>query len=58
MREQVEPACRQREYVRDHTNTVEGFFGLLKRGINGTFHHVSGAVSTATAVSLHSLREP
>ena len=24
-----------------HTNTVEGFFGLLKRGINGTFHHVS-----------------
>lgn len=31
------------EYVRgtDHTNTVEGFFGLLKRGINGTFHHVS-----------------
>jgi len=24
------------------TNTVEGFFSLLKRGINGTFHHVSG----------------
>jgi hypothetical protein len=24
-----------------HTNTVEGFFSLLKRGINGTFHHVS-----------------
>jgi hypothetical protein len=24
-----------------HTNTVEGFFRLLKRGINGTFHHVS-----------------
>ena len=23
-----------------HTNTVEGFFSLLKRGINGTFHHV------------------
>jgi transposase-like protein len=23
------------------TNTVEGFFSLLKRGINGTFHHVS-----------------
>jgi transposase-like protein len=31
------------EYVRDnvHTNTVEGFFALLKRGIVGTFHHVS-----------------
>jgi transposase-like protein len=24
-----------------HTNTVEGFFGLLKRGIVGSFHHVS-----------------
>jgi transposase-like protein len=24
-----------------HTNTVEGYFGLLKRGIIGTFHHVS-----------------
>ena len=23
------------------TNAVEGFFSLLKRGINGTFHHVS-----------------
>ncbi len=32
-----------REYVREnvHTNTVEGFFSLLKRGIVGTFHHVS-----------------
>jgi transposase-like protein len=32
-----------KEYVRGdvHTNTVEGFFGLLKRGINGTYHHVS-----------------
>lgn len=24
-----------------HTNTVEGVFSLLKRGINGAFHHVS-----------------
>jgi hypothetical protein len=24
-----------------HTNTVEGFFGLLKRGLIGSFHHVS-----------------
>jgi transposase-like protein len=31
------------EYVRGdvHTNTVEGFFSLLKRGVMGTFHHVS-----------------
>lgn len=31
------------EYVRGdvHTNTVEGFFSLLKRGIIGTFHAVS-----------------
>jgi len=31
------------EYVREnaHTNTVEGFFGLLKRGITGVYHHVS-----------------
>lgn len=34
---------RDREYVRGnvHTNTVEGFFSLLKRGINGVYHHVS-----------------
>jgi transposase-like protein len=24
-----------------HTNTVEGYFSILKRGIMGTFHHVS-----------------
>lgn len=31
------------EYVRGNvtTNTVEGFFGLLKRGVNGSFHHIS-----------------
>jgi len=31
------------EYVRRgaHTNTIESFFALLKRGIIGTFHHVS-----------------
>ena len=30
------------EYVRGivHTNTVEGFFSLLKRGLIGTYHHV------------------
>lgn len=33
------------EYVRGdvHTNTVEGFFANLKRGITGTYHHVSEA---------------
>ena len=31
------------EYVRGdaHTNTVEGFFSILKRGVNGVYHHVS-----------------
>ncbi len=30
------------EYVRGtaHTNTVEGYFSILKRGLVGTFHHV------------------
>ncbi len=35
------------QYVRkggfEHTNTVENYFSILKRGINGTFHHVSQA---------------
>jgi hypothetical protein len=34
------------EYVRgayDHTNTVENYFSLLKRGLIGTYHHVSPA---------------
>jgi ISXO2-like transposase domain len=34
------------QYVRPgniHTNTVESYFSLLKRGIVGTFHHVSRA---------------
>jgi transposase-like protein len=32
------------EYVRGgfwHTNTVEGYFAILKRGLYGTYHHVS-----------------
>jgi transposase-like protein len=34
---------RLHEYARGDvtTNTIEGFFSLLKRGIIGTFHHVS-----------------
>ena len=33
----------QKEYVRGamHTNTIEGFFSQLKRGINGIYHQVS-----------------
>ena len=33
------------EYARGdiHSNTVESYFGLLKRGIYGTYHHVSEA---------------
>jgi len=33
----------KKEYVRGdiHVNTLEGYFSLLKRGIKGTFHHVS-----------------
>jgi transposase-like protein len=32
-----------KEYVRGnvHTNTAEGYFSILKRGIIGTYHHVS-----------------
>ena len=26
-----------------HSNTVEGFFSLLKPGVTGTFHHISEA---------------
>src|SRR5687767_12291757 len=35
----------KKEYVRGdvHTNTVEGYFSILKRGIIGTYHHVSEA---------------
>jgi transposase-like protein len=34
---------KRKEYVRGdiHTNTVEGYFGLLKRGIYGIYHSVS-----------------
>ncbi len=35
----------QGEYVRGdaHSNTVESYFAVLKRGVYGTFHHVSEA---------------
>lgn len=33
------------EYVRGdaHTNTAENYFSILKRGIDGVYHHVSEA---------------
>jgi hypothetical protein len=33
------------EYVRGdaHTNTIEGYFSILKRGIIGTYHHVASS---------------
>ena len=33
------------EYVRDanHTNTVENIFSIFKRGVIGTYHHLSEA---------------
>ena len=33
----------EKEYVRGdaHTNTIESYWSLLKRGINGTYIHVS-----------------
>jgi hypothetical protein len=33
------------EYVRGdvHTNTIEGFFSILKRGVYGVYQHVSEA---------------
>ncbi|MGH8746710.1 MAG: IS1595 family transposase [Burkholderiales bacterium] len=41
--EQVNHSAK--EYVRGiaHTNTVEGYFSILKRGLIGTYHHVSSA---------------
>jgi transposase-like protein len=34
-----------KEYVRndDYTNTIEGYFSIVKRGIYGVYQHVSGA---------------
>ncbi len=33
----------KKEYVKGniHTNMIEGYFSLLRRGINGVFHHVN-----------------
>jgi hypothetical protein len=37
----AEPAKGNKAWV--HCNTAEGYFSLVKRGIVGTFHHVSPA---------------
>lgn len=39
----------RKEYVRGdtHTNTAEGYFSLLTRGINGIYHHVSEKTSAS-----------
>jgi transposase-like protein len=36
------------EYVRNdvHTNTVENYFSILKRGITGVYHHVGETTSS------------
>lgn len=38
----VQHGCGQYVNGNCYTNTLEGWFSLLKRGVNGTFHHVSG----------------
>ena len=40
----------KKEYARGEvtTNTVEGYFSILKRGLIGTYHHVSSNTYSAT----------
>jgi hypothetical protein len=40
-RESVTHSAGQYVFGETHTNTVESFFALLKRGIVGSYHHVS-----------------
>lgn len=40
-REIVQHSKNQYVKGKAHTNTLEGWFSLLKRGVTGTFHHVS-----------------
>ena len=46
----------QRIYVNGdiHTNTIDGFWSLVKRGISGTYHHVSPNFSKNTLMNIHS----
>jgi len=41
-----------------HVNTLEGFFSVFKRGMIGTYQHVSAEHSTAIPLSLISARIP
>ena len=38
--ETVEHSAKEYDRGNAHTNTIEGFFSILKRGLIGTFHHV------------------
>ncbi len=42
------------EYVRGdvHTNTIESYFAIMKRGITGVYHHVSPQHLSGTSVSM------
>jgi len=42
----------QDEYVRGdaHTNTIEGFFSVFKRGMNGVYQHCNSTSATTTAL--------
>jgi hypothetical protein len=35
------PYARKEGDILISTNTIEGYFSILKRGINGVYHHVS-----------------
>ncbi|MBU1682314.1 transposase [Patescibacteria group bacterium] len=37
----VNHGCGQYVNGNCYTNTLEGWFSLLKRGVNGTYHHIS-----------------
>ena len=39
-RQQVTLSSRRADGRHVTTNTVEGYFGLFKRGIYGTYHHI------------------
>ena len=48
------------EYVKGdvHTNTIEGVWSQLKRGIDGIYHHVSPNISKDTAMNMATAKIP
>ena len=48
------------EYVRGeiHTQGIEGFWAVLKRGLIGTYHHVDAGYLTSTCRSTSSGTTP